>query len=157
MIPPPLGGLPDDATPNVTLPDASGGSDASGGEGGSGAPAPDAGSGAPEAIGSPSGSDADGPTGSPAGSPPGGPQAVDRTDPNSTGPGGVSSGGGQPATVPMVHGEPLPAVAVLGGVGALFCCAGGAGALTFKGARAQQARIAAARAEFFAPAPTGKV
>jgi hypothetical protein len=59
--------------------------------------------------------------------------------------------------VPVVHSEPLPAVTVLGGVGVLLCFAGGAGALTFKGARAQQARIAAARAEFFPPASSGGV
>ncbi|MFD4368406.1 hypothetical protein [Rhodococcus sp. NPDC058521] len=60
-----------------------------------------------------------------------------------------------PEALPVVHTEPLPVAATLGGIGVLFVCAAGAGAATFRGARAQQARLAAARAEFLVPMSAG--
>ena len=49
----------------------------------------------------------------------------------------------------------LNAAAVAGGVGGMAVVAAGAGALTFRGASLQKARLAAARAEFLAPGSQG--
>ena len=57
-----------------------------------------------------------------------------------------------PAASPVAHSTPWHPVSVAAGVTALLGCGAGAGAMTYRGARAQQARIAAARAEFFGPA-----
>ncbi|QTJ69945.1 cell surface protein [Rhodococcus sp. ZPP] len=165
VVVPPYGHLPSDPVPNITRPDTS--SDPESGDGGVAV-------GVPPASGS-------GPEGPGPGTSPGGPQGPPAADapPHSNGtslPGDAAEGNAPaqdpvrpdvrpapaavpdsapPAVAPVVHSEPLPAFAVLGGVGLLLGCAGGAGVLTFKGARAQEARIAAARAEFFPPAPTG--
>lgn len=161
--------LPPVGEPNIARPDTSGGDD-SGNDSGSdaaeaapgsedpaappasgGAPAGGSGSGAAAAAPGVSGPADSAPQDRPAGETPSG----DGPSPAAGAPAQDDPAAAPPGMVPVVHSEPLPAITVLGGVGVLLCCAGGAGALTFKGARAQQARIAAARAEFFPPTSSG--
>ncbi|NMM88025.1 hypothetical protein B2J88_27325 [Rhodococcus sp. SRB_17] len=67
----------------------------------------------------------------------------------------VSAAGSDPQALPMVFTHGLPpiqnAAAVVGGVAGMALVAAGAGALTFRGASVQKARLVAARAEFLAP------
>ncbi|MBC2642895.1 cell surface protein [Rhodococcus wratislaviensis] len=173
VVPPPIQ-LPPVREPEIARPDSSGdddfgsdeatvlpGSDAVAVPGSAAHVAPPASGGAP--AGGPGSGVAPGPgTSGPAESAPEGPTAGHSPDSDGSSEGAQSPDQGDPdaappGMVPVVHSEPLPAVTVFGGVGILLCFAGGAGALTFKGARAQQARIAAARAEFFPPASSGGV
>ncbi|MFE4502671.1 hypothetical protein ACFRFQ_22705 [Rhodococcus sp. NPDC056743] len=60
-----------------------------------------------------------------------------------------------PQALPVVFTSGLPpiqnAAAVVGGLAGMTLVAAGAGALTFRGASMQKARLTAARAEFLAP------
>ncbi|NRI68826.1 hypothetical protein FEZ60_25220 [Rhodococcus sp. MS16] len=77
--------------------------------------------------------------------------AVQTDGPNSS----ASAQSDDPQAFPVVFTSGLPpiqnAAAVVGGLAGMTLVAAGAGALTFRGASMQKARLAAARAEFLAP------
>ncbi|MGC0362740.1 hypothetical protein ABH922_000724 [Rhodococcus sp. 27YEA15] len=79
--------------------------------------------------------------------------------PNSIAPQALNPKQTQPESAPTVFAEALPpiqnAAAVAGGVAGLAAVAGVAGALTFRGASLQKARLAAARAEFLSSGSSG--
>ncbi|WP_235169946.1 hypothetical protein [Rhodococcus erythropolis] len=124
-------------------------SDPQGPSAGGGAPAPSAGgpaNAAPGAVAAPSAPEV---LAAPA---PVAPQ-VPSNAPN------VASPSENPQAFPTAFTQGLPpilnAAAVAGGVGGMAVVAAGAGAMTFRGASLQKARLAAARAEFLAPGSQG--